>query len=96
MTAHTAPLSVPCPRYVKTGATRRLESEDVTYPRSVSAREREATMTKDVYLSYEECSGDVPVKPDGSFGDCPECGGRDWTTSERTTLTFSLAERASA
>ena len=85
--------TVTCPRYLKTRETLAFDTKWHPYPSSVSARERETTMTKDVYQSYEECSGDVPVHDDGSFGTCPDCGGKDWSTADRATLTLSLTER---
>lgn len=83
--------TVPCPRYVRTAETCACESEWEPLPRSMSARERDA-QTKDVYLSYEPCPGDVRVLPDGKFGECPECRGGDWTTAEAQTMHDSLPE----
>lgn len=83
--------TVPCPRWIKTGATTAYDDRDsgFLYPSFVSTREKYETLPEHVGETYDECPGDVPVTTKG-FGECPECKCRDWTQGEVNAMNVSL------
>ena len=70
-----------CPRWIKTGATKQFESEDMVYPDSLTEKQV-MDLPEHVAETYEECAGTVPCTYSYDPGCYRTSNGDGWPPSE--------------